>query len=237
MSDPQKYSLNMESGSLKQNPLPVTILLADDHEIVREGLRSLLANEPSFSVVGEAGDGRVAVEQTALLRPQVVVIDVCMPELNGVDATSQIKAQVPEVKVIALSMHSQKCLVKRMIQAGAMGYLLKDCAAKDLVAAIHSVMANRFYFSPAIALAVCGETTDGAPAGCRSEAAELNPQQRELLQLLAEGKNTKEIAERLELSPKTVDLYRRRLMKKLQLWSIAELTKFAIREGITSLDP
>jgi DNA-binding NarL/FixJ family response regulator len=237
MSDPQKYSLNMESGFLKENPPPVTILLADDHEIVRAGLRALLAHEPGLSVVGEAGDGRVAVEEAARLRPHVIVIDVSMPGLNGVDATKQIKARVPEIKVIALSMYCEKALVKRMLQAGAMAYLLKDCAAEDLVAAIRCVMTNQFHFSIAIALALREKVGGQASAGCLPETAGLDPQQRELLQLLAEGKNTKEIAERLRLSPKTVDLYRRRLMEKLQLWSIAELTKYAVRQGITPLDP
>jgi DNA-binding NarL/FixJ family response regulator len=237
MSNPQKDGLKTEPGFQNEPPLLVTILLADDHHIVREGLRLLLENEPDFSVVGEAGDGRMAVEQAARLRPHVAVIDVSMPGLNGVDATAQIKARVPEVKIIALSMHSQKGVVKRMLQAGAMAYLLKDCAAKDLVAAIRCVMTNQFYFSIAVALAL-GEKVEGqAEAGCQPEAAGLNPHQRELLQLLAEGNNTKEIAERLKLSPKTVDLYRRRLMEKLQLWSIAELTKYAVRQGITPLDP
>lgn len=196
----------------------------------------MLENEPRFSVVGEVGDGRMAVEQAVQLIPDVVVMDISMPGLNGVDATCQIKTQAPQVRVIALSMHSQKGLVKRMLQAGARGFLLKDCAGKELVAAIHSVMANQFFFSATIAESVGEEFRRAALPLSEDGIAGLNLQQRELLQLLAEGKNTKQIAERLRLSPKTVDVYRRRLMDKLQLWSIAELTKYAIREGVTSLD-
>ena len=236
MNNHQEHGVEKGPGARTTPAHPIKILLADDHAIVRQGLRALLESEPQFSVVGEAGDGLMAVKQAAELLPDVVVMDISMPGLNGVDATCQIKALAPNVRVIALSMHSQKTLVKRMLQAGAMAYLLKDCAARDLVAAIHSVMANQFYFSAAIAQAVCEEIKGGVPAGCQAGRAELNLQQRELLQLLAEGNNTKQIAERLSLSPKTVDVYRRRLMERLQLWSIAGLTKYAIREGVTSLE-
>jgi DNA-binding NarL/FixJ family response regulator len=232
----QKNDLAVKTGVQKDAPPAITVLLADDHAIVRQGLRSLLEREPQISVVGEAEDGYMAVQKAAQLAPDIVVMDISMPGLNGVDATRQISARTPRVKVIALSMHSQTTVVNRMLQAGAQGFLLKECAAKDLVAAIFSAMAHQFYFSPGIAESVRAGFKRTALTNVEDRTSGLNFQQHELLQLLAEGKNTKQIAERLNLSPKTVDLYRRRLMDKLQLWSIAELTKYAIREGVTSLD-
>jgi DNA-binding NarL/FixJ family response regulator len=236
MKNGQKNDLAMNAGVQKDGAPTITVLLVDDHTIVREGLRSLLEREPQISVIGEAADGYMAVQKATQLLPDVVVMDISMPGLNGVDATSQITAQAPRVKVIALSMHSQTTLVNRMLHAGAQGFLLKECAAKDLAAAIFSVMAHQFYFSAGIADSIRLGFKRSVLTNAEDHASDLNLQQHELLQLLAEGKNTKQIAECLKLSPKTVDLYRRRLMEKLRLYSIAELTKYAIREGVTSLD-
>jgi two-component system, NarL family, response regulator NreC len=211
------------------------IILADDHRIMRQGLRVLLDGQPGFTVVAEAENGRRAVELAAELRPEVVIMDVTMPELNGVEATRRIITQRPETRIIALSIHSDRRFVLQMFKAGAAGYLLKDCAFEELTRAIRSVLDGQAYLSPGIAGLVVGEflrnlTGEGAPS-----FPSLTAREREVLQLMAEGKSTKEIAGRLKVSVKTVETHRRQVMEKLQLGSVAELTKYAIREGLTSL--
>jgi DNA-binding NarL/FixJ family response regulator len=211
-------------------------LLADDHVIVRDGLRSLLEKERDFTVVGEAENGRDAVEQATRLRPDVVVMDIAMPGLNGIEATRQITAQPPKPKVIALSMHSDKRFVAEMLQAGASGYLQKNCAFKHLVNAIRSVIAGQMYLGPSVTGIVVEGFKQRLPAPQPGEAATLSPKEREVLQLLAEGSSTKEIADHLGISGKTVDTHRQHIMDKLGIHSIAELTKYAIREGLTSIE-
>jgi DNA-binding NarL/FixJ family response regulator len=215
------------------------ILLADDHQIVREGLKSLLNSHEDMEVVGEARDGRSAVEMAKELSPDVVIMDVGMPHLNGIEATRQITSREPEAKVVALSMHSDRRFMGEMLKAGAKGYLLKDGAFEELATAIRSVIANKVYLSPRIANVVVDDYAR-RPAGQQtsdaSAFARLTPREREVLQLMAEGRATKEIAMDLKVSIKTVETHRRQIMEKLSIHSVAELTKYAIREGLTSLD-
>lgn len=211
------------------------VLLADDHKIVRDGLHSLLEENPDIQVVGEAEDGREAVQLVRKLTPDVVIMDIAMPDLNGIEATRQVAAEHPHVKIIALSMHSDKRFVSEMLKAGASAYLLKDSAFEELITAIQTVQENKIYISPGIAGAVV-ETLKLRPGKPESSVFSLlTDREREVLQLIAEGKNTKEIASFLHLSIKTVETHRLNIMTKLDMHSIADLTKYAIREGLTSL--
>ncbi len=216
--------------------MAIKITLADDHKITREGLLNMLEDEPDMKVIGEAENGRRALELCVTNSPDIVIMDVTMPDMNGISATRRITSECPKTKVIALSMHSDKRFVRGMFEAGASGYLLKDCAFEELVRAIRAVSNGQFYVSPAISGVVVEEILKqpGAKRGLR--ASVLTDREREIVQLLAEGKSTKEIAYRLHLSVKTVETHRRRTMEKLELRSIAELTKFAIKEGLTSLE-
>ena len=227
------------------------VLLADDHRIVREGLRSLLEGQPDMQVVAEAADGRQAVQMAREMGPDVVVMDVAMPQLNGIEATRQIAADEPGMKVVALSMHSDRRFVSEALKAGASGYVLKDGAFDELIGAIRAVVSDRVYLSPRVAGVVVEDYVRRLPArgngGHSSHAAAeetarrgafdaLTPREREVLQLMAEGYATKEVAHRLHVSVKTVETHRRQIMEKLDLHSVAELTKYAIREGLTTLD-
>jgi DNA-binding NarL/FixJ family response regulator len=211
------------------------ILLADDHRIVRAGLRALLEKQPGLEIVSEAEDGRSAVKATLELAPDVVILDISMPDLNGIDAARQIAAIQPKVKIIVLSMHSDKKYVPEAFKAGACGYLLKDCAVEELVNAVRTVLSGQPYLSPRIAGVVLGEYLQAKPKDT-SAFSILSPREREVLQLLAEGKSTKDIAFKFRLSTKTVEAHRQRIMEKLNVRTIAELTKYAIREGLTSLE-
>jgi DNA-binding NarL/FixJ family response regulator len=214
--------------------MSIKIFLADDHSIVRDGIRSLLEQEKDFTIVGEADGGREAVRQTSRLRPDVMVMDIAMPDLNGIEATRQIVAQHPRIKIIALSMHADKRFVTEMLRAGAAGYLQKNCAFKNLVHAIRTVVSGKVYLSHEITGLVVESFRQLAPLTV-TESAGLSPKEREVLQLIAEGCSTKEIAERLNISGKTVDTHRQHVMDKLGLRGIAELTKYAIRHGLTSV--
>ena len=190
-----------------------------------------------MQVVAEANDGRSAVQLAQELQPDVVVMDVGMPGLNGIEATRQITNREPDAKVVALSMHSDRRFMGEMLKAGAKGYLLKDGAFEELATAIRSVVANKVYLSPRIADVVVDDyvrRTPGQAAGDTSAFAKLTPREREVLQLMAEGRATKEIAMDLKVSIKTVETHRRQIMEKLQIHSVAELTKYAIREGLTT---
>jgi DNA-binding NarL/FixJ family response regulator len=214
-----------------ENCMPIRILLVDDHRIMRDGLKSMLQAQTDFAIVGEAQNGRQAVRLAADLSPDVVVMDVGMPDLNGVEATQQIRQQSPGVKILALSMQSDGPVVRRILQAGATGYILKDSAFDDLVKAIRVVASGKTYVDSDVAGLLVGQmnSPDGTSVGI------LTPKEREVLQLIAEGQTTKGIAAKLFVSPKTVDTHRQHIMDKLNIHSIAELTKFAIREGLTSL--
>ncbi len=213
----------------------VKVLLADDHKIVRDGLRTLLEKHPEIEVVGEAEDGRETVQLVRELSPEVVIMDIAMPDLNGIEATRQIIAEHPNVKVIALSMHSDRRFISEMLKAGASAYLLKDCAFEELEGAIRTVGKNKVYLSPAIAGVVIENYIRNAPKPESSVFSLLSDREREVLQLMAEGKTTKEIASHLHVSIKTIETHRTNIMTKLDIHSIAELTKYAIREGLTSL--
>jgi DNA-binding NarL/FixJ family response regulator len=214
----------------------VRILLADDHKMMRDGLRAILEKQPGMNVVGEASNGHEAVELARRLSPQVVVMDISMPDLNGVDATRQIVGHMRDVKVIALSMNSDRRYVLAMLAAGACGYLLKDAASEELTRAIRAVVAGQKYVSPFVAEAVIASAVRESGPSLPLEGKALSSREREVLQLLAEGRTSKEIASTLGVAVSTIETHRRQIMDKLGLRSIAELTKYAIREGLTSLD-
>jgi two-component system, NarL family, response regulator NreC len=216
--------------------MTIKILLADDHKITRDGLKALLENQKNMTVVGEAENGRLAVRLAAELKPDVVVMDINMPELNGIEATRQIVAELPGTKIIALSMYSDKRYVVGMLKAGVSGYLLKNCAFDELVAAISAVMNNQSYMSQKIAGTVMREYTTILETSDSSPVSQLSAREREVLQLIAEGTKTKDIADRIHVSVKTVETHRQQIMRKLNVTSVAELTKIALREGLTSLD-
>jgi two-component system response regulator NreC len=214
--------------------MKVKVLIADDHQIVREGLRAMLETEPWIEVVGEAEEGRTTLRLARELAPDVIIMDLAMPDLNGIEATRQIVAEFPKVKVIALSMHNDRRFVLNMFKAGAKGYMIKDCAFKDLAQAIRMVVANQTYLSNEIADIVLKGYLASATFEKSSAFDLLTPREREVLQLLAEGKTSSQIAESLHVSVKTVETHRAQLMAKLEVKSIAELTKYAIREGLTT---
>lgn len=212
------------------------ILLADDHRILREGLRSLLEKQADMEVVGEAENGRDAVRLARELSPDVAVVDISMPDLNGIEATRRIVSGCPRTKVIALSVHSHRRFIVEMLRAGASGYLLKDCAFKELVDAVRAVAAGGTYLSPAIAGVVAQGFVGRSPSGSWSAFSVLSEREREVLQLLAEGGNPKEVARKLGLSASTIGVHRKNIMDKLGMDNLPELTKYAVREGLTSLD-
>ena len=215
--------------------MAIKILIADDHQMFREGLCALLASEQDIEVAGMAADGRTTIELTDRLSPDIVVMDVGMPGLNGIEATRQIHARDSGTRVIALSMHADRRYVIGMLKAGAHGYLLKDGAARELVHAIRSVYAGNRYLCPAVTDVVLQDYLTYVSNLNSLSVPELTTREREVLQFLAEGRNTLEIAESLNISRKTVATHRGHIMEKLDLHSIAELTRYAIREGIIPL--
>jgi DNA-binding NarL/FixJ family response regulator len=216
--------------------MTIRIILADDHQIVRHGLRSLLALEPDMKIVAEADNGRTTLKLVQDFKPDVVIMDISMPELNGIEATRQIRATLPEVRVIALSMHSDSLFILNMLKAGASGYLLKDCALEELVKAIRTVVGQKTYLSPGISDIVIKDFISGWPRTESTAFSVLTVREREVLQLMAEGRNTNQIAETLCVSIKTVEAHRKTVMNKLGVHSVAELTKYAIRQGLTTLE-
>ncbi len=212
------------------------ILIVDDHGIVREGLKSLIEQQPEMEVVGEAEDGQTAVQLTKELYPDVVIMDVSMPNLNGVEATKYILQQKSDVKVIILSMHLDRHIVKECLKAGASGYVLKSYLFDELLNALEAVKAHECYLSPRITGVVVENYRTEQSVGTMQEPAKLTARERQILQLIAEGKTIKEIARILHISPKTADANRRQIMNKLEIFNVAELTKYAIREGLTSLE-
>ncbi|UCD51430.1 MAG: response regulator transcription factor [Phycisphaerales bacterium] len=209
------------------------ILLVDDHQILRDGLRMALGQEVGMEVVGEAGDGETAVRLARQLKPDVAIMDMGLPGMTGIDATRRIVADCPEMKIIALSMYPKASLITEMLKAGASGYILKENAFSSVVEGIKKITAGERYLCPKAASLLAEEyARDRAGAG----PAGLNDKEREVLKLLAEGKSSKETALLMELSSKSIDTYRRRIMEKLGVASVAELVKIAIREGLASLD-
>jgi DNA-binding NarL/FixJ family response regulator len=215
--------------------LKIKILLADDHKIMRAGLRSILEKEPDMEILGEAQNGLVALQLAKKLRPDLIIMDISMPDLNGIEATSRILAELSGLRVLALSMHSDRGFLIKMLKAGASGYLLKDCASEELIDAVHVIMKNRLYISPAMVDDMVRGYVQMASREDLSAFSVLTTRERDVLQRLAEGKSVKEIAHALNISVKTVETFRHRIEDKLHLNSIAELTKYAIREGLTSL--
>ncbi len=206
----------------------IRVLLADDHALVRQGFRLILAAQPDIEIVGEAGDGRQTLELAQRLHPDVVVMDVAMPEMNGIEATRRLAAAAPRTRVLALSMYKDAVYVREILRAGARGYLLKDAIDRDLLAAVRAVAAGEGYLSPAVSEAVLSDYRRHV-----SDPLDLlTSREREVLQMIAEGKTNKEIASRLNLSVYTVDAHRGRIMEKLNLHSVGELVRFAVRAGL-----
>ncbi len=216
--------------------MKVRVLLVDDHKMMRDGLRALLSAVPDIDVVGEAADGRTALHLVRTLVPEVVVMDVSMPELNGVEATRQIRAQNERVKVIALTTHTDTRSVHHMLEAGACGYVPKIAAHDELVRAVRAASLGNSYLSPEIAGAVVEHSTNAHARGAVSAFSTLGAREREVLQLVAEGKTSLETAKKMHISVKTVETHRRNIVQKLGLHGTAELTKYAIREGLTSVE-
>ena len=214
----------------------IRIIVADDHQIVRQGLRILLEAEPDMEIIAEADNGRKVLRQAQELLPDVIIMDLSMPELNGIEACRQILNASPAVKVVALSMHSDSLFVLNMIKAGASGYLLKDCALEELVKAIRIVVSHKTYLSPGVSDIVIRDFVTGWQTTNTSAFSVLSAREREVLQLMAEGRTTNQIADGLCVSVKTVEAHRKQVMTKLGIHSVAELTKYAIRQGLTSLD-
>lgn len=211
----------------------VRILLVDDHTILRQGLRALLEKDPLLEVAGEAANGADAVILTTELQPDLVIMDLTMPIMSGIDATREIVAKHPLIKVLALSMESDRSFVVEVLKAGATGYLLKDTAFDELLEAVHSVARGETFLPRKIATVLVTEFLQCIPEELSLVYEKLSTRERDILQLIADGKSTKEIAYQLDVSVKTVDNHRYGIMQKLQLFSIAELTKFAVRHGLS----
>ncbi|MEW6320953.1 MAG: response regulator transcription factor [Acidobacteriota bacterium] len=211
------------------------VLLGDDHTLVRQGLRKILEDHGGYDVVGEAGTGREAIQLAMDAKPDVVVLDIAMPQLNGIEAARQIARRTPQVKVLFLSMHADEAYVTRALQAGAKGYLLKDSAGQDLIRAIDAVARGRTFFSEPIASQMLDDYVRRvADSGAGDRFETLSDREREVFQLLAEGRSNKEIAELLSISVATVETHRARVLQKLDVHSLAELVLFAVRRGIVA---
>jgi two-component system response regulator NreC len=208
------------------------ILLADDHTVVRQGLRKVLEERPEWQVVAEAGDGRDAVRLAEQHRPDVAVVDVAMPLLNGIEATRQITKRAPQTRVLVLSMYSDEAYVTQMLKAGATGYLLKDSADVDLLQAVQAVSQGKSFFSPAVARLMSDDYARQRGDNAVDRYESLSEREREIFQLVAEGKTNKEIAALLFISPSTVETHRARIMEKLDLHSAAEIVLYAVRRGV-----
>jgi DNA-binding NarL/FixJ family response regulator len=209
------------------------ILIADDHEVARKGVRSLLEEHAGWEICGEAKDGREAVELAATLKPDILLLDIGMPNLNGLDAARQVLAATPEARILILTIHDSEQLVREILAVGARGFLLKSDAGRDLVAAVEALQQRRTFFTPRIAQMML----DGylRPPGEGDTSSVLTPREREVIQLVAEGKTSKEIAAALNLSVKTAETHRTNLMRKLNLHSVADLTLYAVRNGIVQI--
>jgi two-component system response regulator NreC len=218
--------------------MTIRILLADDHEVVRQGLVHILQAQKEFEVVGQAANGRQAIDLAVRLRPDVIIMDVSMPDLNGIDATHQIRKDVPDARVIVLSMHHKRQFVLDMLREGARGYILKSDISDQLIQGIQAVMAGGVYLSPQIAGSVVENAihTHSDSASGRELSSTLSHREREILQMISEGNSTKAIGSRLNISVKTVESTRRRIGIKLGVTTVAEMTKAAIAEGLTAVE-
>ncbi len=229
----ENVSASKSVAAIQARGRPIRILVAEDHAIVREGVRRLLASEAEFTVVGEAGDGEAAVELTSSLRPDVVCMDVSMPRMNGVEATRRIKAASPEVGVVVLTMHEDEAYVYELMKAGASGYVLKRASARDLVDAVHAVASGHTFLHPLIARRLVSEYEKSSSRDDdRKRFDGLTEREREVVRLIAEGLTNREIAEKLHISVKTVETHRTHIMEKLDLHDRAHLVRYAIRKGL-----
>jgi DNA-binding NarL/FixJ family response regulator len=226
----------MHNSSAAQKPLAIKVILAEDHTIVRDALKTLLHSTSSIQVAGEAPDGRQAVNLAVQLKPDVVVMDIMMKDMNGIDATREIHRLCPQIRILALSMHTAPHMVKSMLLAGASGYLSKDCANHELVSAIQALARGQLYFGQGVGDWLLGEFRAMARNLPSDATPDLDSRERQILQLLAEGKNTKEISLTIGLSTKTVDACRHQLMDRLGIDNIPQLTKYAIHHKLTDLE-
>jgi len=215
--------------------MTIKVLLADDHKIMREGLKALLDDVAEIEVIGVAGNGREALQQTTELRPDVVVMDLNMPEMDGIEATRQLLAADPGAKVLILSMVLDRSCILECLKAGAKGYLVKDCAAEELQSAIQALAAGESFLCTKVAQVVISDYVQRSGEENVLTETILSKREQEVLRMIADGRNTKEIAFAFDCSVKTVEVHRTNIMKKLDLYSIAELTKYALREGLTSI--
>lgn len=216
--------------------MKIKIILADDHTVLRKGLKSLLEQQDNFEIIGEAKDGHEAVKLVRDLAPDIAILDIGMPNMNGIIATENISAESPNTKVLALSMHSDHRFVTKMLQAGAKGYMLKDCAYEELVEAVNTIATGEIYISKAVSgLIIMDYINRMKEFSNTGEQGRLTKREKEILQMIAEGNNTSEIGKFLSVSVKTVETHRKNIMDKLNIHNIAELTKYAVREGLTSL--
>lgn len=213
----------------------ISILVVDDHELFRKGLIHLLGKQKDFRIIGEADDGKSAIELAFELQPDVIVLDVQMPEMDGIETTRQILDANPDVKILALSIHDERDYVEAMITAGASGYILKDSAVEELIVAIRKVVTGHRYLSPDLVDVVLESLSESVSEPPKSMISRLSPRESEILRLIAEGLSSKEIAFDLKLSTKTVDAHRQKLMKKLEIYNVADLTKLAIKEGLIKI--
>jgi len=211
------------------------LLLGDDHMLVRHGLRKILEERPDWEIVGEANDGRAAVQQAIALKPDIAILDIGMPFLNGIDATRQIVRKVPGVRVLMLSMHCDEAYVTRALAAGAVGYLLKDSAGEDLINAVAALAEGQSFFSPAVAQLMLNDYVRRAGQTVVADRYDsLSDREREIFQLVAEGRSNKDVAEILSISPATVETHRARILQKLDVHNTAELVLYAVRKGVVS---
>ena len=214
----------------------IRVLVADDHQIMRQGLKHLLETQKDMEVVGEAEDGSITLQLARELHPDVIVMDVKMPGVSGIDASRQVHSEFPDIKILGLSMYGDLRFVTNMLQSGASGYLLKDCAFEELAQAIRLAMTNKPYFSPEVADIIVKDYVSHTTGPESPSSSGLTSREMEVLHLLAEGKRNKEIADFLRIGVKTVDTHRLQIMRKLGFKSVVELTKYAIREGLTTLE-
>ncbi len=213
--------------------MKIRILLADDHTILRAGLKMMLNAQPDMEVVGEAQDGRQAIQETQRLIPDIILMDITMPDMNGIEATRQIKKLLPDIRILILTMHEHDEYVFQALRAGASGYMLKEAADTELISALHIIQSGQFYLSPMAQSVMVGDYLQRVRVGEEKDSySSLTEREREILKLVAEGYTNNQIAERLVISPKTVDTHRTHIMDKLNLHSRAELVKYAMRRGL-----
>jgi DNA-binding NarL/FixJ family response regulator len=212
--------------------MTIEILIADDHELIRQGLRSVFEQQHGWNLCAEAGDGRQAVELATKLKPDLVILDISMPELNGLEAARQIRRALPQVEVLILTMHESEQLVLDIVAAGARGYLLKSDAARLLVVAVEALASHQPFFTGKVSEMILRSHAAQSSAGCQSPPGAMTPREREIIQLLAEGKSNKQIAIALGISPKTVEVHRSNLMRKFHLHSVTDLVRYAVRNKI-----